>query len=244
MARARERILVALDTPDTARAVEWVRSLTGAVGAFKIGLEFLHGAGPEGIRALQAAGAARLFFDTKFCDIPNTVAGAVRAVCRHHPWMLNVHSTAGPAAMRAAREAAEAASGEPGISRPLLIAVTVLTSLDRETLRGFGVQAEVEETVVRLARLAQESGMDGVVASPLEIAAIRAACGPRFLIVTPGVRPAGTAAHDQSRIATPGAAVTAGADYLVVGRAITAAPDPRAAAEAVVRECAAAVSDS
>lgn len=237
---AADRIIVALDTPDVTQAVEWVTQLSGAVGAFKVGLEFIHAAGPEGIRQVQAAGATRLFFDGKFSDIPNTVAGAVRSTCALNPWLLNVHAMCGAAAMRAARAAAEAHAVETGLPRPLVIAVTVLTSLDAPALGAIGVAGGVQEQVVRLARLTQEAGLDGVVASPLEIEAIRAACGPEFLIVTPGVRPAGSAAHDQARIATPAAAVRAGADYLVVGRAITEAADPRAAAASIAAEIAAA----
>lgn len=233
LSSGKDRIIVALDTPEVAQAVRWVEQLSGAVGAFKLGLEFLHAQGPQGVREVQAAGAHRLFFDGKFSDIPNTVAGAVRSTCPLRPWLLDVHATAGAAAMRAAREAAEQAAGA---DRPLIIAITVLTSLDQEALGAIGVAGGVEEQVVRLARLAQESGLDGVVASPLEIAAIRAACGPDFLIVTPGVRPAGGAVHDQSRVATPAAAVRAGADYLVIGRAITGAADPAAAAAAIGSE--------
>jgi len=235
-----ERIIVALDTPEVAQAVRWVEQLAGTVGAFKVGLEFLHAAGPEGVRAVQAAGAGRVFIDGKFSDIPNTVAGAVRSTCALNPWLVNVHAMAGPAAMRAAYEAAQECARANGAPRPLLLAVTVLTSLDRDALRAIGVGAEVQDTVVRLALLAREAGLDGVVASPLEIQAIREVCGDGFLIVTPGVRPAGGATHDQSRVATPGAAIRAGADYLVLGRAITAAADPRAAAESIAAEIAAA----
>jgi orotidine-5'-phosphate decarboxylase len=244
---AGDRIIAALDTSDTAEAVRLVGALKGAVGAFKLGLEFLYAAGPEGVRAVQEAGAARLFIDAKFSDIPNTVAGAVRSTCALNPWMLNVHALSGAAAMRAAREAAAAHAAVPtdarvgasGVPRPLVIAVTVLTSLDRDALNALGIPGTVEEEVVRLALLARESGLDGVVASPLEIEAIRAACGREFLIVTPGVRPAGSAAHDQARVATPAAAVRAGADYLVVGRAITGVDDPRLAAEGIAAEIAA-----
>lgn len=229
---ARRRIIVALDTPEVQRAVGWVAALREHVGAFKVGLEFLHAAGPEGVQSVQAAGAGRLFIDAKLSDIPNTVAGAVRSLCRLRPWIINVHAMAGPAAMREAREAA-AEAGEP---RTLLLAVTVLTSLDSESLAAIGCPWEVEEAVVRLAVLARESGMDGVVASPLEIEAVRRACGPDFLIVTPGVRLRGAAVQDQARVATPGDAVRAGADYLVIGRALTAAPDPAAAADAIAAE--------
>jgi orotidine-5'-phosphate decarboxylase len=234
----RDRIIAALDTADIGQAVRWVEQLSGSVGAFKVGLEFIHAQGPAGIRAVQEAGAGRLFFDGKFSDIPNTVAGAVRSTCAAlRPWLLNVHAMCGGAAMRAARDAAD----QSGPERPLVIAVTVLTSLDQTALTAIGVPGGVEQQVVRLARLAQDSGLDGVVASPLEIEAIRAACGPDFLIVTPGVRPAGTETHDQARFAAPGQAVRNGADYLVLGRAILGAPEPRAAADAIVAEIEAAL---
>jgi orotidine-5'-phosphate decarboxylase len=231
--RGADRIIVALDTQDLGQAKEWVATLSGAVGAFKLGLEFLSAHGPQGVREIQAAGADKVFADTKFCDIPNTVAGAVRSICGIEPWLLNVHAMSGYAAMNVARKAAEEYSDLTGKPRPLIIAVTVLTSLDQTALAEIGVAGSVEEEVVRLAKLSQASGMDGVVASPLEIRAIREACGPDFLIVTPGVRPSGGATHDQARVATPEAAIAAGADYLVIGRAITGAADPRAAAEAI-----------
>lgn len=236
MEPAGERIIVAIDTADPARARGWVERLRGRVGGFKLGLEFLYAAGPEGVEAVREAGAARLFLDVKLADIPNTVAGAVRSLCRLQPWMINVHATAGAPAMRAAFEAAVAVASETGVPRPLVLAVTVLTSLDREALREIGIEAPVEAQAVRLARLARACGLDGVVASPLEIEAVRAACGREFLIVTPGVRPEGAATHDQVRVATPGAAIRAGADYLVVGRAVTGAPDPAAAVAAIAEE--------
>ncbi len=236
MSVSSDRIIVALDTAEVSQAIQWVKALQGSVGAFKVGLEFLHGAGPAGVRAVQAAGAERIFLDGKFSDIPNTVAGAVRSVCPLNPWLLNVHAMCGAQAMRAARDAAQQYAESAGSPRPLVIAVTVLTSLDAEALSAVGVTGSVEEQVVRLALLAQVSGLDGVVASPLEIEAIRKACGTDFLIVTPGVRPAGAATHDQARVATPAAALKAGADYLVIGRALTGAPDPRAAAEAIAAE--------
>ena len=235
-----ERLILAVDTADAAQAVRWVAASRGAVGACKLGLEFLHATGPEGVRAVRAAGAERLFLDTKFCDIPNTVAGAVRAIAPLRPWMFNVHALAGPAALRAAVAEAHR-GGETHGDRPLVIAVTVLTSLDEAALEAMGVDRPVPELVVRLARLAQDCGLDGVVASPREILAIRAACGADFLIVTPGVRPAGAATHDQARVATPAAAVQDGADYLVIGRAATAAPDPAAALAAIAAEIETAV---
>lgn len=236
MSKPSERVIVALDTPRVDQAVAWVEQLREAAGAFKVGLEFIHAAGPEGVRAVQAAGASRLFFDGKFSDIPNTLRGAVLSICALKPWLLNVHAMAGPAAMRAAREAAAEYAAGHGTPRTLVIAVTVLTSLDEPALRSIGVSAPVLEEVVQLALLAREEGLDGVVASPLEAEAIRAACGPEFLIVTPGVRPTVGETHDQARVATPGASIRAGADHVVVGRAITAAPDPAAAARRIAAE--------
>jgi orotidine-5'-phosphate decarboxylase len=228
-------IIVALDVPSADEAVALVTRLTGAVGAFKIGLELFNAEGPRIFERLRAAGGGdvQLFYDAKFHDIPNTVAGAMRAALKHGVWMVNVHASGGGAMIRAAVEAANDYAGQ----RPLVIAVTVLTSVDTATLNDeLGVAGDARDQVVRLARLAQESGADGVVASPQEAEAIRAACGARFVIVTPGVRPAGADVADQKRIATPAAAIAAGANYLVVGRPITQASDPRAAAHAILDE--------
>lgn len=228
-----ERIIVALDVPRLDAALELAARLRPAVGAFKVGLELFNAVGPAGLGQLVAAGG-RVFYDAKFHDIPNTVAGAVRATLATTPglWMVNVHACGG-APMMAAAAAAARECEQP----PLVIAVTVLTSLDAAQLRDeLGVAASPAEQVVRLARLAQDAGLDGVVASPLEAAAIRAACGPEFLVVTPGVRPASAARDDQRRAATPAQAVADGADYLVVGRPITAAADPLAAARAIAAE--------
>ena len=229
-----ERIILALDTADPAQAEAWVRQTAGAVGAYKVGMELFHAAGPGIFAQLRGAGADRLFYDGKFCDIPNTVAGVSRVAAGYGVWLFNVHALGGTAMMRAAREAAHsAAAGE----RPLVIAVTLLTSLSQDVVgHELGLLGSVAENVVRLAQLAQEAGLDGVVASPQEVEAIRAACGPDFLIVTPGVRPAGADVQDQKRVATPGQAIRSGADYLVLGRAITQAPDPRAAAESIAEE--------
>jgi len=178
-----------------------------------------------------------VFLDLKFHDIPNTVAGAAREAARLGVFMFNVHASGGLAMMKAAADAAAAAAKELSVRRPLAIAVTVLTSLDRAALhRELGVTSSVEGHVLHLAELAHEAGLDGTVASPVEIAAIRRSLGAAWVIVTPGVRPAGSAAGDQSRVATPGAAARAGAHYLVVGRPITGAPDPAAAAAAILEE--------
>jgi orotidine-5'-phosphate decarboxylase len=177
---------------------------------------------------------ARVFLDLKFHDIPNTVAGAVRAAAAHGVWMVNVHAAGGPAMCRAAAEAAAKA----GSLRPLVIAVTVLTSLDENDLAAVGLQGPPREAARRLAKLAKDAGLDGVVASAQEAAAIKELCGPEFLVVTPGIRPAGEAVGDQKRVMTPAAAIAAGSDYLVIGRPITQAPDPAAAAEAIAAEIA------
>jgi orotidine-5'-phosphate decarboxylase len=191
---------------------------------------------------LRDGGAERVFYDAKFHDIPNTVAGAVRAAARRSIWMVNVHASGGAAMLRAAREAADAASAAAGVAAPLLIGVTVLTSIDEATLNNdLRVPGSVADQVSHLARLCQTCGLDGVVASPHEVRAIRAACGPDFVTVIPGVRPAGSDTHDQARVATPGAAVRDGAHYLVVGRAITGVPDPVQAADAIAREIAEAI---
>ena len=220
-------IYVALDTPllDAASAI--AARVAPHVGGLKIGLEFVSANGPEGVRTLVKTGRP-VFLDVKLHDIPNTVAGAMKALAPLGAAIINVHASGGPAMMRAAAEAA--ASVQP---RPKVIAVTVLTSLEAADLTAMGISGSPIEQVVRLAKLTKESGIDGVVCSPLEIEAVRAACGPDFLIVTPGVRPAGGALDDQRRVMTPQRALAAGADLLVIGRPITGATDPAAAARAI-----------
>lgn len=236
-------IIVALDVDSRAKALDLARTLRGSVGAFKIGKQLFTAEGPPIVRALADQGD-RVFLDLKFHDIPNTVSGAVRSAVATGAWMVNVHASGGCAMMRAAAEAAAGATA-PGGERPLVIAVTVLTSLNQAALDEIGTTRTVLDQVVHLARLAQEAGIDGVVASPHEIRAIRVACGDRFVTVIPGIRPAApghpTASlpagiDDQARTMGPAEAVQAGAHYLVIGRPITAAPDPRAAAEAIAAE--------
>ena len=233
-----DRVLVALDTPDLARAKALAAALSGLVGGLKIGKEFFTAHGPQGVRAL--AGGQPLFLDFKFHDIPNTVASALRAAVALEPLIVNVHASGGGTMMAAAAEAVRDAAAARGIARPRLIGVTVLTSLDDADLEAVGQRGPASEQVLRLARLARDSGLDGVVCSPREIAGLRDALGPDFLLVVPGIRPDWAARGDQKRVTTPAEALAAGADYLVVGRPITGAEDPAAAARRIGEELAAA----
>jgi orotidine-5'-phosphate decarboxylase len=230
---AKDKIIVALDFPSADAASRMAESLKGHVGMFKVGKEVFTAEGPVLPRYL-AAMKEKVFLDLKYHDIPNTVRAAAREAARLGVSLFNVHAAGGRKMLEAAMEGA--AEGAGSGARPLVLGVTVLTSLGAEDLREIGMNGTPEEAVVRLAQLAQKSGLDGVVASPREIGAIRAACGEKLLIVTPGVRPASAAAHDQTRIATPAGAVRAGADYLVIGRPITGVPDPVAAADAIAEE--------
>lgn len=231
------QLLVALDLESGARAVELARSLRDIAGGFKVGSRLFTLEGPSLVRQLVDSGV-NVFLDLKFHDIPNTVAQAVDATVRTGAWMVNVHASGGvPMMQAAARAAAEAARGT-GRPRPLVIAVTVLTSMDEPTLNDVGVQRPLLDHVTTLARMAKAAGLDGVVASPQETAAIRATCGSDFAIVTPGIRgaAAGTEKNDQSRTMGPADAIRAGATYIVVGRPIIAASDPRDAAERIAQE--------
>lgn len=234
------QILAALDvdTADAAHAL--ADKLRGVVGGFKIGSRLFTSHGPSVVEALVARGD-RVFLDLKFHDIPNTVAGAVAAATRLGVWMVNVHASGGHAMMKAACEAADAESSRLSRPRPLVIAVTMLTSLSEETMGEIGVAGAMASQVGRLAVLAQSAGLDGVVASAQEIALIRNRCGKTFEIVTPGIRSASDDKGDQRRTMTAAEALSAGASYLVVGRPIIAAPDPRAAAERIDAECRPAV---
>jgi orotidine-5'-phosphate decarboxylase len=237
-----ERVLVALDTERLEDAAAWLDRLHGVVNGCKIGSQLFTAAGPAAVEAALKRGF-RVFLDLKYHDIPNTVAGAVREATRLGVFMLNVHAGGGVAMMRAAAEAAARGATDVGRPRPLVLGVTVLTSLDRHALDAeLGVPASVPAHVLRLAEGARTAGLDGCVASPREIGLLRRALGRRWVIVTPGIRPVGASADDQARTATPAAAIAAGADYIVVGRPITAASDPAAAAAAVVAELASAVS--
>jgi orotidine-5'-phosphate decarboxylase len=229
-----EKILVALDVESRDRALALADSLRGSVGGFKIGSRLFTAEGPSMVRALTERGD-RVFLDLKFHDIPNTVATAVAAAVQLGVWMVNVHAGGGTAMMRAAREAAEEAAAKAGTKAPLVIAVTVLTSMTQASLRETGVVIDLMDHVLRLAELAREAGLDGVVASPKETATIRSRFGAGFTIVTPGIRggAAGASQDDQARTMTPEEALAAGASYLVVGRPIIAAADPRQAADAI-----------
>lgn len=235
--RTRQRLFCALDTASLAAAQEQARALQQAVGGLKLGLEFFAAEGPAGVRALKSLGLP-IFLDLKLHDIPNTVARAVAALTPLAPFMMTVHTAGGPQMLRAARQAADEAAAASGVKRPLIIGVTVLTSLDEHDLSAVGIGDAPHAQVLRLARLARDCGLDGVVSSAHEIAPLRQALGAEFLLVTPGIRPAGVAAGDQKRVTTPAEAVALGASYLVVGRPIADAADPKAAAEAIIAEMA------
>jgi orotidine-5'-phosphate decarboxylase len=225
-AMTNSRLIVALDTADMARAAGWAQAVAPHCGLFKLGLEFFLANGAAGVRAIAGR---PIFLDLKLHDIPNTVQGAVRAVLPLAPRMLTVHAAGGTAMLAAARQAVEAS----GAVRPMILAVTVLTSLSAADLAATGVGDAPDAQALRVARLAVDAGADGLVCSPLEVAMLRDALGPRPALVVPGIRPAGSAAGDQARTMTPAAAVAAGADWIVVGRPITAAADPGQAAAAI-----------
>jgi orotidine-5'-phosphate decarboxylase len=225
---ARDRLIAALDVPKGEAARALVDRLAGHVGLFKVGSQLFTAAGPELVREIVGRGE-KVFLDLKFHDIPNTVAGAVSSASRLGVSLVDVHGLGGRAMM-------EAGVGALPAMGTRLLAITILTSHDEETLGEIGVNGSMAATVRRLALLAKDAGTDGVVVSPHEVALVREACGTDFLIVTPGIRPAGVARGDQARAATPAAALAAGADYIVVGRPITEAADPAAAADAIVRE--------
>ena len=226
------RIIVALDFSEAKSALDLAQRLDPALCKVKVGNELFTAAGPALVEVLVQRGFG-VFLDLKYHDIPNTVASACRAAARLGVWMLNVHALGGRAMMRAAREALATHA-----DAPKLIAVTVLTSLDEADFADVGLEGNTEGAVLRLARLAQECAMDGVVCSAREASALRSACGDNFCLVTPGIRPADVASDDQQRVATPRAALESGANYLVIGRPITRAPDPAAALALINRDIA------
>lgn len=235
---AKRKIIFALDVNGLASIDRWAELLSSQVGMFKVGKELFTSCGPAAVKAVQRHGG-QVFLDLKYHDIPNTVANAMVEAAQLGVQLANLHALGGAEMMEAAANAVHKQFSDA--ERPRLLAVTILTSSTAETLAQVGINHPVQDMVVRLARLAKASGMDGVVASPLEIELIRAACGPDFLIVTPGVRPSFAAVDDQKRIMAPAEAVAAGADYLVIGRPIAKAPDPVQAAASIASEIVAGV---
>src|SRR3954468_24652782 len=227
---ARDRLIVALDVSSAAEAQKLVRSIGDTASIYKIGKQLFTSEGPGLVRDLVGSGR-KVFLDLKYHDIPNTVASAVRSAADLNVAMLTVHASGGSKMLQAAAEAAAQAPG-----KPLVLAVTVLTSMADEDLQEIGIAGSAQDQVLRLAKLAQKAGIGGLVASPSELQALRQIVGQGIKIVTPGVRPAGSDKGDQARVATPAEAIANGADYIVVGRPITAAPDPAAAAKAILEE--------
>ncbi len=240
MDKFKNQLIIALDVNTTEEAEALVEKLEPFAGGFKVGMQLYNSAGPDVLHRLKAR-RAPVFVDLKFHDIPNTVAGAARVLTRYGAAILNVHAAGGGEMMRAAAEAAREEAAGAGVKPPLVVAVTVLTSIGQEVFNSqIGLPGSIEERVVAWALLAKEAGLDGVVASPREVAALRKNCGRNFVIITPGVRPAGAAANDQKRTMTPGEAISLGSTYLVVGRPVTAASDPAAAARDILAEIEAA----
>jgi len=247
--RARQKLILALDFPALEPALQLAQSLSSVVGMFKINIQLFTSDGPAAIAKLSQL-EPRIFLDLKFHDIPNTVKGAVTSACGlPSVHLLDLHALGGLEMMRAAAMARNEAQGSKSAT-PKLLAITILTSMDNAALRTVGITGPSSRRVVQLARLAQKGGMDGVVASPHEVRAIRRACGKDFLIVVPGIRPrvgGGSAGSrrdrtdDQARVATPAEAIRAGADYLVIGRPITGAPNPEAAARAILEDISSAL---
>ena len=227
-----DRIYCALDTVEIQKAVNLAETLNGVVGGIKLGLEFYCANGADGFKAVAETGMP-IFLDLKFHDIPNTVAGAIRAVAPLAPKILTIHTQGGPEMMRRAAETAAEEAAKHGHAKPWVTGVTILTCLDDADMKAIGVEDIVADQVARLAALGAENGLDGMVCSPREITLARTATNPDFKLVVPGIRPAGSAAGDQKRVMTPFDAVEAGADVLVIGRPITQADDPRAAAVAI-----------
>jgi len=221
---AGEKLIVALDVENRDKALGLVKRLRSRVGLFKIGLQLYTSEGPEIVRAVIDQGAG-IFLDLKFLDIPNTVAGAVAEAVKLNVFMVNVHASGGKEMMKKAVESAKSTADKTGIRAPILLAVTVLTSAECPA-----------DEVVRLACLAKDSGMNGIVCPGREISPVREACGPGFIIVTPGIRPSGAKQDDQSRVMTPGEAIKSGADYIVVGRPISQSADPAEAAAGIIEE--------
>ncbi len=229
-------VFCAIDTTDSVEAARMVKLLSGHIGGIKLGLEFFCANGPAGLAAVMAESTLPLFLDLKLHDIPNTVAGAMRAVARTGAAFTTIHAVGGAAMIRAARDTAEAEAAQLKLPRVKILAVTVLTSLNQDDLGSIGVNDPVADQARRLAALAQNSGADGVICSPHEVATLRAQCGTDFLLIVPGIRPAWAASNDQKRIMTPRQAMDLGASHLVIGRPITADADPAEAARKITAE--------
>ncbi len=231
----RERLILALDVDDLDRVKQLVRLLAGTVGMFKVGKQLFTHAGPQAVKLIQEMGG-EVFLDLKFHDVPTTVAKAAIEATRLGVKMFNVHASGSLEMMRLTVREISRVCRQESLRKPIMLAVTVLTSLNKSDLEKVGVDGEVQDQVIRLALLTKEAGMDGVVASPQEVAAIRAACGRRFVIVSPGVRPQKGKRNDQRRVTTAEEAIRAGADYIVVGRPVMEAKDPMAAAREIIAE--------
>ena len=231
----RERLILALDVDDLERVKALVSLLGSKVGMFKVGKQLFTHAGPQAVKLIQSMGG-EVFLDLKFHDIPNTVAKAAIEATRLGVKMFNVHASGSLEMMRLTVREVSRVCRQEGLRRPIMLAVTVLTSLNKSDLQRVGVDGEVADQVIRLALLTRQAGMDGVVASPQEVASIRAACGRRFIIVSPGVRPQRAKRNDQRRVMTPEETIRAGADYIVVGRPIMEAKDPMSAAQEIITE--------
>ncbi len=233
---ARERLVLALDVNNFKKAEELVDKLTDYVGVFKIGNQLFTAEGTKVIKMVQEKGG-KVFLDLKFHDIPNTVARAAEVVSKLGVYIFDIHTSGGYEMMKATVEASKKLSFALGISKPLILGVTLLTSINQEILeKEIGIKKSLEEQVVHLAKLAEAAGLDGVVASPWEIKALRAACGEGFVILTPGIRPAGKSDDDQKRIMTPQEAIKLGADFIVIGRPITNATNPVKASQEILKE--------
>ncbi len=240
IAAAKKRLIFALDVDSFDEAQRWVKNLHAKVGLFKVGKQLFTRCGPEIVQMIRAEGG-EVFLDLKYHDIPNTVAKAGVEACRLGVRMFNVHALGGLEMMQQTVTEVEEWCTANKAQRPIMLAVTILTSSTEKTLKGVGIDRSVSEMVPRLAALAKEAGFDGVVASPQEVGLIRQACGADFAIVTPGVRPAFASLDDQKRVTTPAEAISNGADYLVIGRPISAAADPAVAADLILEEIAGAL---
>ncbi|MBW2992493.1 orotidine-5'-phosphate decarboxylase [Candidatus Woesearchaeota archaeon] len=231
----KDRILIALDVDSKEKALALAEELKDYVGGYKIGKELFTSAGPDLVKSISKH--SKVFLDMKYHDIPNTVAGAAKAAAKLGVYMFNIHASGGSEMMKAAADAVKQSAEELGIKKPLIIGVTILTSINQEALNNeLNIQGELKDQVIHLAKLAKQAGLDGVVASAKETKLIKEACGQDFLVITPGIRPLWAAKGDQKRVVTPKDALADGSDYLVIGRAITGQPDRIEAAKKILEE--------